>query len=145
MDEDEIYEDTWEDKVHEWLPYLKNDVLSNAFSYARYAKDMEELAGFGMENSLTLPCLANKVFSSLSDENYEPIYTFNDEFQRHFVRQSIKGHRCADLNQIYKTTFSHERFNFISDELDVNGNVCEILEKYFEYTKKTKKNNRRRT
>ena len=34
MDHDEIYEDTWEDKENEWLPYLKNDVLSTAFSYA---------------------------------------------------------------------------------------------------------------
>ena len=25
-------------------------------------------------------------------------------------------------------------FNIISKELDINGNACEILEKYFEYT-----------
>ena len=35
MDHDEIYENTWEKKKHEWLPYLKNDALSVAFSYAR--------------------------------------------------------------------------------------------------------------
>ena len=43
---DEIYEDTWEDKEHERLSYLKNDVLSTAFSYARYSKGMEELTSF---------------------------------------------------------------------------------------------------
>ena len=36
------------------------NVLSNAFSYARYAKGM--VTGFGMKNSLTLPSLANKTF-----------------------------------------------------------------------------------
>ena len=51
MDQDEIYEDTWEDKEHECLPYLKNDVLLTAFSYAKYSKSMEELTGFGMKNS----------------------------------------------------------------------------------------------
>ena len=29
---------------------------------------MEELTGFGMKNSLTLPSLANKFFNSLRDE-----------------------------------------------------------------------------
>ena len=35
LEHDEIY-DTWEDKENEWLPYLKNDVFSTAFFYARY-------------------------------------------------------------------------------------------------------------
>ena len=93
VEHDEIFEDTWEEKENEWLPYLKNDVLSTAFSYARYSKGMEELTGFGMKNCLTLPSLANKYFNSLRDESDEPIYTYNDEFIRHFVRKSIKGGR----------------------------------------------------
>ena len=32
---------------------------------------MEELKGFGMKNSLTLPSLANKYINSLRDENHE--------------------------------------------------------------------------
>ena len=52
-------------KIHgklenEWLPYVKNDLLSTAFCYARYTMGMEELTGFVMKNSLTLPSLANK-------------------------------------------------------------------------------------
>ena len=90
LEHDEIFEDNWEEKENEWLPYLKNDVLSTAFSYARYSKRMEELTGFGMKNSLTLPSLANEFFNSLRDESDEPIYTYNDEFMRHFVRKSIK-------------------------------------------------------
>ena len=139
LEHDEIYEDNWEEKENEWLPYLKNDVLSTAFSYARFAKVMEELRGFGMKNCLTLPSLANKYFNSLRDENEEPIYTYNDKFMRDFVRQSIKGGRCSALNQYYKSNISDEVFNIISKEIDINGNVCEILERYFEYTKKHRK------
>ena len=75
LEHDEILEDKWEEKENEWLPYLKDDVLSTAFSYSRYSKGMEELTGFGMKNSLTLPSLANKYFNSLRDENDEPMYT----------------------------------------------------------------------
>ena len=109
-------------------------MLSTAFSYARCAKGMEELTGFGMKNSLTLPSLANNNFKNLKDENDEPIYTYNDEFMRHFVRQSIKGGRCSALNQYYKSSISDEVFNSIPKEIDINGNVCKILEKLFEYT-----------
>ena len=143
LEHDEIYEDNWEEKENEWLPYLKNDALSTAFSYARYSKGMEELTGFGMKNSLTLPSLANKYFNSLRDESDEPIYTYNDECMRHFVRKSIKGGRCSALNQYYKSNRSKEVFNIISKELDINvngnDNVCEIINKHFEYTNKQRK------
>ena len=141
LEHDEIFEDNWEEKENEWLPYLKNDVLSTAFSYARYSKRMDELTGFGMKNSLTLPALAIKNFNSLRDENDEPIYTYNDEFIGHFVRQSIKGGRCLALNQYYASNISDEVFNIISKELDrnENANVCEILDKYFEYTEEQRK------
>ena len=116
-------------------------MLSTAFSHARYAKGMEELTGLGMKKSLILPSLANKYFNSLRDDNEEPIYAYNDEIMRDFVRQSIKGGRCSALNQYYKSNFSDEVSNIISKELDTNGNVCEVLERYFEYinTKKHRK------
>ena len=113
--------------------------MSTAFSYARYSKGMEELTGFGMENSLTLPSLANKYFNNSRDEYDEPIYTYNDEFMRHFVRQSMKGGRCSALNQSYKSTISDEVYNNMSQELSVDGNICEILVKHFEYTNKQRK------
>ena len=102
---------------------------------------MEELTGFGMKNSLTLPALANKYFNSLRDESDEPIYTYNNEFLRHFVRQSIKGGRCSALNQYYISAISDEVSSNISKELNVigNGNVCEIINKYFEYTNEQRK------
>ena len=142
LDHDEIFEDNWEEKENEWLPYLKNDVLSTAFCYARYSKGMQEFTNFGMKDSLTLPALANKYFNSLRDENAEPIYTYTDPFMRHFVRKSIKGARVAALNQYYKSDISKEVFNIISKELNIKGsidNACEIVNKYFEYADKQRK------
>ena len=135
----EIYEDTWETRENEWLPYVKNDVLSTAFCYARYTMDMEQLTGFGMKNSLTLPSFANINFNSLRDENDEPIHTYTDQFMRNFVRKTIKGGRCNAFNQHYISLISDEVFNIMSRELNVNGNVCDILEKYFEFSNRYKK------
>ena len=100
---------------------------------------MEELTGFGMEKSLTLPSLANKYFNSLRDENDEPIYTYTDLFMRIFERKAIKGGRCDAFNQHYISEFSREVFNFISKELNVNGNECDVLEKFFEFLSKYEK------
>ena len=94
---------------------------------------VEELTNFGMKNSSTLPSLANKFFNSLRDENDEPIYTYTDPFMRNFVRKAIKGGRCNSFYQRYKSEISDEVFKFISKELNVNGNICEILEKYFKF------------
>ena len=114
-------------------------MLSTAFSYARYSEGMEELTGFGMKNSLTSPSLASKNFNSLKDENDEPIYTYNNEFMRHFVRQGIKGGRCSALNRYYKSTISDKVFKIMSQQLGVDDNICEILDKYFECTNKHRK------
>ena len=35
---DEIFEDTWGWKKNDWLPYLKNDSLSAAFSFDKCEK-----------------------------------------------------------------------------------------------------------
>ena len=96
----------------------------------------EKLTGLGMKNSLKLPSLTNKYFNSLRHENDEPIYTYNDEFMRCFVRKSMKIGRCSGLNQYFKSTFSAEVFNIVSEELGVNGNIYEILDEYFEIKNK---------
>ena len=102
MEHDETYEDTWEAKEKEWLPYVKNDVLSTAFCYVRYTMGMEELTISGMKNSLTLPSSANKNFNSLRDDNDEPNHTYTDPYMGNLVRQSMKGGKCNVLiNIIY--------------------------------------------
>ena len=86
MEHDENYEDTWEARENEWLPYVKNDVLSTAFCYARYTMGVEELTNFGMKNSVTLPSVANKNYNISRIQNDKPIYTYTDHFMRKFVR-----------------------------------------------------------
>ena len=58
---------------------------------------------------------------------------------RNFVRKAIKGGRCNAFNQHYKSENSDEVFNIISKELNFNGNICDILEKYFEFLNKYEK------
>ena len=100
---------------------------------------MEKITGFGKKNSLTLPFFANNHFKNLRDESDEPIYTYNDELMRYFVGQIIKGGGCGSYNQSYISTISDQVFNNKSQELSVDGNVCKILDKYFEYTNKQRK------
>ena len=99
MNRDDINENNWRDKKEEWLLYVKNDVLSTAYSYARYNKCMEEITGFSMEDCLSAPGLGWKYFNSMRDENDEPIYPYNDKYMRWFVRQSNKGGRVCSFNQ----------------------------------------------
>ena len=100
---------------------------------------LDELTGFGMKNSLTLPSLANKFFNSLRDENDEPKYTYTDPFLRTFVRQAFKSGRCNAFNQHYISEISDEVFSIISKELNFSGNICEFSEKYFELLNKYEK------
>ena len=58
---------------------------------------------------------------------------------RNFLRQSMKGGRCNAFNQHYKSEISDEVFKLISKELNVNGNIYEILEKYFKFLNKYEK------
>ena len=58
---------------------------------------------------------------------------------RNFVRQSIEGGRCSACNQQYKSEISDEVFNTISKKLNVNGIICDILMRYFEFLNKYEK------
>ena len=60
MNHDEVDGNSYKDKIDEWLPYVKNDVLCTAFSYARYIKAMQEITGFLMKDCLSLPGLGLK-------------------------------------------------------------------------------------
>ena len=136
MDHKEVYSDTWKDKKVEWLTYVKNDVLCTAFSYARYCKAMEDITGFSMKDCLSIPGLGWKYFNSLRTEEDEPIFTYNDNYMRWFVRQSIKGGRVGAFNQYYKSKHFEDIKKIISKFLDVKGTVYEIFEEYLKYKKK---------
>ena len=92
-----------------------------------------------MKDSLILAISAIKYFHSLRDENDKPIYLYNDEYLRYFVRKSIKGGRFEVLIQYYKSPFSDEVFDIFWKELKDSVNICDILDENFDYENKHKK------
>ena len=62
MNHDDIDGDNYKDKKDIWLPYVKNEILCTAYSYARYIKAMDEITGFSMKDFLSLPGLGWKYF-----------------------------------------------------------------------------------
>ena len=58
---------------------------------------------------------------------------------RNFVRKAIKGGRCSAFNQHFKCEIPDEVFNIISKELNVNGIICDLLERYFVFLNKYEK------
>ena len=136
MNHDEVYSDTWKDKKHDWLDYVKNDVLCTSFCYARYSKAMEDITGFSMKDCLSLNGLGWKHFNSLRTEEDEPIYTYDDKYMRWFVRQPIKGERVCAFNQSYKSKHCDDISKIINKELAVKGTVYDTIEAYMEYKNK---------
>ena len=117
MEHHGVFEYTWGNSENEWLPYVKSDVLSTAFCYDRYIMGMEELTGFIMKNSISLPSISNNYFERLGDENDELSYTYTDPFMRIFVRISIKSGRCIVFSQHHKFEIIDEVFNFMSKKM----------------------------
>ena len=132
MNHDEIDGDNYKNKLGEWLPYVKNDVLYTAFSYARYIKAIKETNGFSMKECLSLPGLGLKYFNSLGTEQDEPIYTYNDKYMRWFVRQAAYGGRVCAFIQYYKSKSCDDYLRSISKELCVKRNDYDIVETYME-------------
>ena len=133
MNHDEIDYNIYKVKKDEWLPYVKNDVLCTAFSYARYSKTMKEITGFSMKDCLSAPGRGWKYFNSLREQKDEPIYTNNDKYVRWFVRQWIKGGRLCASNQYYKYKICDDVLKILSEVLNVKGNVSDIIEAYIKY------------
>ena len=99
MNHDDIDGDNYKDKKDIWLPYVKMDVLSTSYCYARYCGAVQEITGFSMKDCLSLPGLGFKNFNSLRKDQNESIYTYNDKYMRHFVRQAAYGGRVCAFNQ----------------------------------------------
>ena len=136
MNHDEITGDNYMDKTDEWVDYVKKDVLCTAFTYARYSKAREKHTGFSMKDCLSLPGLGWKYFNSLRTDEDEPIYTYNDKYMRLFLRQSIEGVKVCAFNWYYKSKICDDIFKIISEELNVNGNIYDIIEAYLEHKNK---------
>ena len=136
MNHDEVDVNNYRDKINDWLPYVKNDVLCTPFNYARYIKAINEITEFSMKDCLSLPGLSWKYFNLLRTEEDEPIYTYNDKYMRWFVRQSIKGGRVCAFNQYYKPEHCDDTLKVINKELAKKGTVYYTIEAYMEYKNK---------
>ena len=133
MNHDDIDGDNYKYKEDIWLPYVKMDVLSTSYCYARYSKAMQEFTGFSKEDCLSLPGLGFKYFNSLGTDKDEPIYTYNDKNMRWFVRQAAYGGRVCAFNQYYKSNICDDILNIISKELNVKRTTYEKIEAYMNY------------
>ena len=89
-----------------------------------------------MKNSLMLSSLAYKNFNSLRVASDKALYTYTDPFKRSFARNANKGDKCNAFDQHYKVELSDEVFNNVSQDLDVECNVCDIPDEYFQYVQK---------
>ena len=97
---------------------------------------MEEITGFSMKDCLSLPGLGLKYFNSLRTEEDEPIYTYNDQNMRWFVRQAAYGGRVCAFNQYYKSKSCDDISKIISEEVGFKGDVHDIMEVYMNYKNK---------
>ena len=97
---------------------------------------MEDISGFSMKDCLSLSGLGWKYFNSLRTEEDEPIYTYNDQDRRWFVRPSIKAGPVCAFNQYYKSKISDDFLKIISEELDVKGIIYDDIEAYLTYKNK---------
>ena len=100
---------------------------------------------YGKNNSifnerLSLPRLGLKYFNSLRSEQDEAIYTYNDKYKRHFVRQAAYGGRVCAFNQYNKSKSCADVLKNLSEKLNVKGNVYDIIEAYMIYKNKHLKN-----
>ena len=94
---------------------------------------MEEITGFSMKDCLSLPGLGLKYFNSLRTEEDEPIYTYNDNYMRWFVRQAAYDGRVCAFNQYYKSKSCDDILKIISEEIIVKGSVYDKIEAYMKY------------
>ena len=133
MNHDDIDGNNYKDKKDFWLPYVKMDVLSTSYCYARYSKAMQEITGCSMIDCLSLPSLGFNYFNSLRTDQDELIYTYNDKYMRHFVSQAAYGGRVCAFNQYSKSKICDDILNIVTKELNVEGLTYEKIEAYMNY------------
>ena len=114
MNHDDINENNLKDEKDEGLDNVRQNVLCTAFCYARYCRVVEEITGFSMKDFLSAHGWGWNYFSSMRDEEDEPIYTFNDKYMRDFVRRSLKAVRVWAFNQNYDSKNCVDFLNHLS-------------------------------
>ena len=82
---------------------------------------------------MSLPGLGWRYFKSFRTEEDEPIHSYKDNYKKWFVRQSFFGGRVCAYKQKYKSKSCDDISKIITDQLNVKGNIDDILEAYLNY------------
>ena len=98
-----------------WEPYLISENLRLAFIYARHSMEMQKMTSFGIKDCLTEASLGWKCFGTYN--KHKEFYTFNDKYDRDFIRRSIKGGRVCALNRYFESNQCEEILNTIKKHL----------------------------
>ena len=91
---------------------------------------MKEITGFSLKDCLRLPGLRFKYFNRLRTDQDEPIYTYNDNYMRWFIRQAAYGGRVCAFNQYYKSKVCDDIMHTISKELNFKANIYDKIEAF---------------
>ena len=69
-------------------------------------------------------------------------YTFNDKYDRDFIRKSIKEGRCGALNRYFESNQCEEILNTVKKPLKINDNeIPNKVEEYLIYIKVKREKN----
>ena len=74
---------------------------------------MQEITELSMKDCVSAPGLGWKNFNSMRDENDERTYTYNDNYMKWFVCQSIRGGLVCAFNQNYKSMFCDDALKIL--------------------------------
>ena len=102
MSHDDVDGDNYKDKKDIWLPYIKIDVLSTSYCYARYCVAMEKITGFSLKDCLSLPGLGFKNFNSLRTDQDEQGLCYELLFFLIFC-YSVRRARLVSYAYLYTT------------------------------------------
>ena len=117
---------------HIWEPYLVSDVLCLAFIYARHSMEMQKMTGFGIKDCLTEASVGWKCFGTYNKDR--EFHTFNDKYERDFIRKSIKGGRCGAFIRSFESKQFDEIMSTIKKHLKLNDNeISNIIDEYLKY------------
>ena len=128
-----INKDNYKEKENEWLPYLKNDVLSLACCMMLYNEMMIDISNLNMQTSLSLPGLTFSSWMNKMNKKEEKIYSSADKYTRYFIRKSVKGGRVAANIRKFDSSLKIKKIlkKYLGDEND----IIKIISKYNEIDK----------
>jgi hypothetical protein len=118
----DIFLSNFLEKESDWLPYLKNDILSLAACVTKFNKIMMELVKQNMQSCLTAPSLTFKGwFSEIneerSDNGVSQIHSHTDVFTRNFIRRAVKGGRVSANIQKFESKILSELTLILNNHL----------------------------